>query len=74
MTQAEGKELEDGEKTDPFSDQIVEGVDDELHHENERDDRETEEIGADVVRENITVERSNFHGLKRLSPAMLEQE
>jgi hypothetical protein len=68
------EELENGENADPFSDELVEPSDDEIHHEDEGYDRKAEAIGADMVRENVAVEYSISHRLKRLSPDERKQD
>jgi hypothetical protein len=74
VSEAKEEKLENGESADPFSDEFVEPADDEIHHEDEGDDRKAEAIGADMVRENVAVEYSNSHRLKRLSPDYRKQD
>jgi hypothetical protein len=72
MAETQREELENGERADPFSDELVEPSNDEIHDEDKGDDREAEAVGAEMIRKNVAVEFSYSHRLKRLSPASVK--
>jgi hypothetical protein len=74
MTKAEGEKFENGENANPLTDEIIEVADDEIHYEDKGDDREAEEVRADMIRKNVAVEYSKSHRLKRPSPDTRQQE
>jgi hypothetical protein len=55
MSQAEEEELEDYEEPDPFAYEHVEIADDEIHHEDEGDYDDTEDVRRDVVLQYVSV-------------------
>jgi hypothetical protein len=74
MSEAEGEKLENDEKIDSRAYERSEIADDKIHDKNKSNDREAQEIGADVIHENIAIEYSNFHTLTGLSPRIVQQE
>ncbi len=74
MAETEDEKLENDRRLHAVRDELADPADDEIHDENEGDHGKREEVGADVVREYVTVEDFCFHAITAVSPQDVVQE